>query len=126
MNAAVAVQLILTVGALATAVLGYFVGRRNRHVTAEVTLSVEARAWAQQFEDRARNAETRAERAEARADQAEDAAAEAARRTARAVTQVENCQARVDVMERHIQQLRTLMREHGLEPPPMPPLPVER
>lgn len=114
MSAEVTVQLILTGGAIALALLGYLFGRRTRHVTAEVTLSVQAMEWAKQFEDRARNAEARSERAEVRATRAEQAATNAAE-------QAEECQIRMDHMERHIERLEAEMRAHGLEPPPKPP-----
>lgn len=100
MTSAVAVQLIITLGAVILAVVGTLALRRTRHVTAEVTLSVQAMEWAKQFEDRARNAETRAERAEARAERAEE--------------RITDCQARVERLE-------TELRNHGLDLPPLPP-----
>ena len=102
-NSAVIVQVILTVGGVAVAFLGGLFSRRTRHVSAEVTLSVEAREWAKTFEERARQAEARAARAE-------DEAREATRRAA-------NCQDRMERMEQHIDRLEELMVKHGVDPP---------
>jgi hypothetical protein len=106
MNAAVLTQVVITIGLIASAFLGGVFSRRTRHVTAEVTLSVEAREWAKTFEDRARQAEARAERAE-------EAAREATRNAQRLAD-------RMDLLETHVEKLEGIMRTEGLEPPPRP------
>lgn len=107
MGSAVLVQVIITVGAILVAFLGGVFSRRTRHVSAEVTLSVEAREWAKAFEDRATRAEQRAERAE-------QAATSASR-------QAQNCQNRVNGLIEHVEHLERMMRQQGIDPPSIPP-----
>jgi Alanine-zipper, major outer membrane lipoprotein len=106
MNAAVVTQVVISLGLVITAFLGGIFSRRTQRVTAEVTLSVEAREWAKTFEDRAGKAEARAERAE-------QTALEATR-------QARSCQDRMDLLERHVDKLEGMMRMEGLTPPPRP------
>lgn len=107
MNSAVIIQIILTLGGVLVAFLTGLFSRRTRHVSAEVTLSVEAREWAKSFEERAREAE-------ARARNAEQSALEANRRAM-------NCQDRMEAMERHIDRLEDLMAKNGIDPPKFMP-----
>lgn len=102
----VLVQIVITVGLILSAFVGGVFSRRTRHVSAEVTLSVEAREWAKTFEDRARQAELRAERAEVSA--------------AEAMRQARECQTRMNSLEDHVERLEYIMRREGLEPPPRP------
>jgi hypothetical protein len=103
MDSAIIVQIILTIGGIGVAFLGGLFSRRTRHVSAEVTLSVEAREWAKSFEERARAAE-------ARAFAAEQSSIETARRA-------NTLQDRMTEMERHIDRLVDFMIRQGIEPP---------
>lgn len=112
-SAGLITQALITLGLVLPAFLGGMFARRKSSADVEVTLSAEARQWAQSFADGARTA-TDAARA------ALEQAREATDRAARAEARVVDCQGRVDLMEQHIGRLEALLRSHGIPPPPPP------
>lgn len=93
------VQVLVGLGVGLPAFLGGMFARRKSSADVEVTLSAEARQWANSFAEGARTA----------MEQARVAA-----------TRAKDCQDRCDAMERHIGRLEALLREHGIAPP-VPP-----
>lgn len=100
------VQLLIGLSVGLPAFVGGMFARRKSGADVEVTLSAEARQWANSFAEGARTATDAAQHAMAQARAAADRAAE--------------CQDRCDAMERHIGRLEALLREHGIAPPPPP------
>ena len=105
MNSQLAVQVVITGGAIVLALLGGVFARRRSSADVEVTLSAAAREWVQDFQVNARDANERAARAEARIVELQN--------------QMMQIQARMAAMERHFRALETMIRDLGGEPPPL-------
>lgn len=102
-NSSVLVQALITLSVALPAFFSGMFARRRSRADVEVTLSAEARNWAQSFADNARTAMDESREALARANRAESRARE--------------CQERMEAMEVHIERLEQIMRNNNLTPP---------
>lgn len=114
------VQVLITLGVGLPAFLGGMFARRKSAADVEVTLSSEARAWADSFASGARTATEAARNAIEQARLACEAATAASARARGAEGQVRACQERIDFLEDYVRQLRAAIRGLGGDPPPLP------
>ena len=119
MSSQLAVQLVITVGAIIIALLGWLFTGRPRNADVEIRYSAEAREWAKTFQINANDAREDARQAHERATRAEERVARTEAEIVAMRVEHDKIITRMAAMERHFQTLEAMIRELGGTPPPL-------